>query len=147
MKLSTDRILTTHVGSLPRSHELSEMLLKRDHEQPYDQKEFDSTVREAVAHNVEHQAATGIDIVSDGEASKVSYATYIHQRLSGFGGDQPRKIALDLQDYPDFRKKWPQPPARRPFGAPAASALSPCRIVRRCAGTSPIFATRLERRT
>ncbi|HXX19740.1 MAG TPA: cobalamin-independent methionine synthase II family protein [Candidatus Acidoferrum sp.] len=105
MKLSTNRILTTHVGSLPRSHELSEMLLKKDHEQPYDPHDFDRVVREAVAHNVERQSATGIDIVSDGEASKVSYATYIHQRLTGFGGDQPRKVALDLQEYPDFRKK------------------------------------------
>jgi len=105
MKRSADRILTTHVGSLPRSQQLSEILLKKDHGEPVDPAEFDRTVREAVIANVKQQAATGIDIVSDGEASKVSYATYVHERLSGFGGDQPRKIALDLVDYPDFRKK------------------------------------------
>ena len=105
MKRSADRILTTHVGSLPRSQQLSEILLKKDHGEPVDPAEFDRTIREAVIANVEQQAATGIDIVSDGEASKVSYATYVHERLSGFGGDQPRKIALDLVDYPDFCKK------------------------------------------
>ncbi len=105
MKRSADRILTTHVGSLPRSQQLSEILLKKDHGEPVDPAEFDRTVREAVIANVKQQAATGIDIVSDGEASKVSYATYVHERLSGFGGDQPRKIALDLVDYPDFCKK------------------------------------------
>jgi len=105
MKRSTDRILTTHVGSLPRSQQLSDILLKKDHDKRIDPAEFDRTIREAVIANVEQQAATGIDIVSDGEASKVSYATYVHERLSGFGGDQPRKIALDLVDYPAFRKK------------------------------------------
>jgi 5-methyltetrahydropteroyltriglutamate--homocysteine methyltransferase len=93
------------VGSLPRSQQLSDILLKKDHGEPVDPQEFDRTVQQAVEENVERQAATGIDVVSDGEASKVSYATYVHDRLSGFGGDQPRKIAIDLQDYPDFRKK------------------------------------------
>jgi len=105
MKLSTDRILTTHVGSLPRSAELSDLLLRKDHDEPVDQKQFDRVIREAVADNVARQAAIGIDIVSDGEASKVSYATYIHERLSGFGGDQPRKPALDVAAYPDFRER------------------------------------------
>jgi len=105
VKLSTDRILTTHVGSLPRSAELSDLLLRRDHEEPVDPAKFDRVVRESVADNVARQAAIGIDVVSDGEASKVSYATYIHERLSGFGGDQPRKPALDLAPYPDFRER------------------------------------------
>jgi 5-methyltetrahydropteroyltriglutamate--homocysteine methyltransferase len=105
VKLSTDRILTTHVGSLPRSAELSDLLLRKDHDEPVDPAEFDRVIRESVADNVARQAAIGIDVVSDGEASKVSYATYIHDRLSGFGGDQPRKPALDLAPYPDFRER------------------------------------------
>ncbi|MGD1212101.1 MAG: cobalamin-independent methionine synthase II family protein [Candidatus Acidiferrales bacterium] len=105
MKLSTGRILTTHVGSLPRSQQLSDLLLRKDNGEPVDPAEFDRTIRDAVISNVERQAATGIDIVSDGEASKVSYATYVHERLSGFGGHSDRKISLDLQPYPDLRKK------------------------------------------
>ncbi len=105
MKLSTDRILTTHVGSLPRSAQLSDLLLRKDHDENVDQAEFDRVVREAVADNVARQAAIGIDVVSDGEASKVSYATYVHERLTGFDGDQPRKPALDLSPYPDFRER------------------------------------------
>jgi 5-methyltetrahydropteroyltriglutamate--homocysteine methyltransferase len=105
VKLSIDRILATHVGSLPRSPELSDLLLRKDHGEPFDAAEFDRVVRESVADNVARQAAIGIDIVSDGEAGKVSYATYIHERLSGFGGDQPRKPALDLAPYPGFRER------------------------------------------
>jgi 5-methyltetrahydropteroyltriglutamate--homocysteine methyltransferase len=105
MKLSTDRILTTHVGSLPRSVQLSDLLLRKDHGEGVDPAEFDRVVRDAVADNVARQAAIGIDVVSDGEASKVSYATYIHERLSGFGGDEQRKPALDLAAYPDFRER------------------------------------------
>jgi 5-methyltetrahydropteroyltriglutamate--homocysteine methyltransferase len=105
MKLSVDRILTTHVGSLPRSPELSDVLLRHDAGEAVDLEEYDRIIREAVADNVARQAAIGIDVVSDGEASKVSYATYVHERLSGFGGDQPRKPALDLSAYPEFRER------------------------------------------
>ncbi len=115
MRLSTDRILTTHVGSLPRSAALCDLLLRKDHGEDVDQAEFDRLVREAVADNVARQAAIGIDIVSDGEASKVSYATYIHERLSGFEGDEPRKPALDLAAYPDFRERIARVAGRQAF--------------------------------
>ena len=105
MRSSTDRILTTHVGSLPRSAELSDLLLRKDHGEEIDQAEFDRVVRESVADHVARQAAIGIDVVSDGEASKVSYATYIQERLTGFEGDQPRKPALDVAAYPEFRER------------------------------------------
>lgn len=105
MRLSADHILTTHVGSLPRSAKLSDLLLRKDHEENFDAAELDRVIRETVADNVARQAAIGIDVVSDGEASKVSYATYIHERLSGFGGDQARKPALDLAPYADFRER------------------------------------------
>ena len=84
MKLSTDRILTTHVGSLPRPQPLIDLMVQRDHGQPYDAPEMRRRVREAVAELVDRQVKTGIDIVSDGEASKIGYATYVKERLTGF---------------------------------------------------------------
>ena len=105
MKLSSNRILTTHVGSLPRSQMVVDLLFKREHGQPYSESEFYSVMAQAVSATVQKQVETGIDIVSDGETSKSGYATYIKDRLSGFSGDTPRQIALDLKDYPEFRSR------------------------------------------
>jgi len=105
MKLSTERILTTHVGSLPRPPAVVDLLFKKERGEPYDAAEFERTMKQAVADVVARQRAVGIDVVSDGEMSKIGYATYIQDRLTGFGGHTDRKIALDLQDYPDLRKK------------------------------------------
>ncbi len=105
MKLSTDRILTTHVGSLPRPQNVVDLLFKKEKDEPYDAAELEHAVGQAIADVVERQSKIGIDVVSDGELSKIGYATYIQDRLSGFGGHQDRQIALDLQDYPEFRKK------------------------------------------
>lgn len=103
--MSADRVLTTHVGSLPREKEVVELLMKRDQGEPYDVDEFDRTMTAAVSATVQKQVATGIDIVSDGETTKIGYATYIKERLSGFGGHSERQIALDLKDYPEFRER------------------------------------------
>lgn len=105
MKLSTDRILTTHVGSLPRDQAVVDMLFRREQGEPYDRDEFDRVMEHAVNATVARQVAIGIDVVSDGETSKIGYATYIKDRLTGFDGDNPRQIALDLQDYPEFRSR------------------------------------------
>jgi len=105
MRLSTDRILTTHVGSMPRPQALVDMLLRKDHGQPYDPAEYDQVIRDAVAAVVKRQVEAGVDVPSDGEASKVSYSTYMMDRLTGFGGDNKRKVALDLAPYPEFREK------------------------------------------
>jgi len=105
MKLSNDRILTTHVGSLPRSQAVVDLLFKREQDEPYDSAEFDRAMNAAVSETVRLQVELGIDVVSDGETSKIGYATYIKDRLTGFEGDSPRQIALDLQDYPDFRSR------------------------------------------
>ena len=102
MKLSSDRILTTHVGSLPREQGVVDQLFRRERGEPYDKAEFDRTMERAVADNVRKQALIGIDVVSDGEASKIGYATYIKDRLTGFDGDSPRQVALDLKDHPEF---------------------------------------------
>jgi 5-methyltetrahydropteroyltriglutamate--homocysteine methyltransferase len=109
MKLSTDRILTTHVGSLPRPQALVDLLVKKDAEQAYDHAEFDRQVTKAVGEIVAHQVAIGIDVVSDGEASKIGYATYIKDRLTGFGGEPfVPKPQRDLADYPEFRNRMTQ---------------------------------------
>jgi 5-methyltetrahydropteroyltriglutamate--homocysteine methyltransferase len=105
MKLSTERILTTHVGSLPRSQAVVDLLFARENAQPYDAAEFDRVMSAAVAATVKRQVAIGLDCVSDGETSKISYATYIKDRLSGFAGDNERLIAADLQAYPELRAK------------------------------------------
>src|SRR5262245_40719699 len=104
-RLSADRILTTHVGSLPRDEGVVDLLLKRDSGEPFDSREFDRTMTAAVSETVRKQVAAGIDVVSDGETAKIGYATYIKERLSGFGGHTERQIALDLKDFPDFRDK------------------------------------------
>ena len=105
MKQSTDRILTTHVGSLPRPQAVVDMLFRREQKEQYDRAEFDGIMADGVTETVRKQVETGIDIVSDGETSKIGYATYIKDRLTGFDGDNPRQVALDLQDYPDFRAR------------------------------------------
>jgi 5-methyltetrahydropteroyltriglutamate--homocysteine methyltransferase len=105
MKLSNNRILTTHVGSLPRSQTVVELLFKREQIESFDRGQFDQVMEQAVADTVRRQVETGLDVVSDGETSKIGYATYIKDRLTGFAGDNPRQIALDLQDYPEFRSR------------------------------------------
>ena len=106
MPTSRDRILTTHVGSLPRSFRAVECLKTREAGQHCDQAEFDAAMREGVDEVVARQLAVGIDIVSDGETSKIGYATYIRHRLSGFElGDVPRATPADLDAYPSFRDR------------------------------------------
>src|SRR5204862_2378048 len=104
MKLSTDRILTTHVGSLPRSAAVVDFLYKKENGEQYDTAGFAAAMQAGVTEAVAKQHAAGIDVVSDGETSKVGYATYIKDRLSGFAGHVPRPPHLDLAPYPDFRE-------------------------------------------
>jgi 5-methyltetrahydropteroyltriglutamate--homocysteine methyltransferase len=105
VKLSTDRILTTHVGSLPRSAALSALLVKKDRGEEYDRATLDRTVRDETVAIVKRQVATGIDAVSDGETGKVGYSTYIHERLTGFSGANTAKPNLDMAPYPEFRRR------------------------------------------
>ena len=105
LKLSVERILTTHVGSLPRSQPVVDMLFQRESGQGYPRAEYERVMDNAVGEVVRRQRQVGIDIVSDGETAKIGYATYIKDRLSGFDGDSPRQVALDLRDHPDFRAR------------------------------------------
>lgn len=99
------RIKTTHVGSLPRSQDVVEFIFARENETPYDQAAFDACMTRAVSDTVRAQVAAGIDIVSDGETSKISYATYVKDRYTGFGGDSPRNAPADLKMFPGFLKR------------------------------------------
>ncbi|MGA9882699.1 MAG: cobalamin-independent methionine synthase II family protein [Candidatus Acidiferrales bacterium] len=105
MKRSTDRILTTHVGSLPRPQEVVDLLFAQDRGEDYDEARFDEVIRRAVTDVVNRQREAGIDIVSDGEMSKISYATYIRHRLTGFEGDSARPTPQDLDDFPEYRDR------------------------------------------
>jgi 5-methyltetrahydropteroyltriglutamate--homocysteine methyltransferase len=102
MKTSQDRILTTHVGSLPRPPELRQMLVRKDQGEAYDKDTLDRLARQAVVDIVRRQVAVGVDIVNDGEMSKPGYSTYIADRLSGFTGHEPAKPRLDTRDHPNF---------------------------------------------
>ncbi|MBN1239025.1 MAG: cobalamin-independent methionine synthase II family protein [Gammaproteobacteria bacterium] len=104
MQRSTDRILTTHVGSLPRTGRVLGFLVGKEQGEPVDAAAFDDALREAVDDVVRRQIEAGIDVVSDGETSKIGYATYIKDRLSGFEGHHPRPPHLDLAPHPEFRE-------------------------------------------
>ena len=98
-------ILTTHVGSLPRTQEVVDFIFAREREEPYDAQDFDAAMTRAVSDTVAKQVAAGIDIVSDGETSKISYATYVKDRYTGFSGDSPRNAPADLKQFPSFLKR------------------------------------------
>ena len=105
MRLSTDRILTTHVGSLPRSEAVTTGVFAIEQGEDVDHEQHCKEVARAVIDVVERQVESGVDAVSDGEMSKLSYATYIKYRISGFDGDSPRRAPADLEDYPTFLER------------------------------------------
>ena len=100
-----DKIKTTHVGSLPRSNELSDLLFKKDKKEKIDTNNFDEIVKRDVKKIVEKQINLGIDFISDGEMSKISYATYVKDRIDGFSGESERKAPQDLDDFPSFKER------------------------------------------
>ena len=100
------RILTTHVGSLPRPQPVVDLLFAQDRGDAFDATEFEATMQAAVSDVVAKQVAAGVDVVSDGEMSKISYATYIRHRLTGFEiGEMPRATPKDLDDFPSFKDR------------------------------------------
>ncbi|HEX7966959.1 MAG TPA: cobalamin-independent methionine synthase II family protein [Stellaceae bacterium] len=113
MKRSTERFLTTHTGSLPRPEALIRAMFAKEEGVPVDDRALKAQIREAVAAIVRKQVEAGIDIVNDGEMSKPSYATYIKDRLNGFGGTSQPLVYQDLVAFPDL--------ARRVFGDPGRS--------------------------
>jgi 5-methyltetrahydropteroyltriglutamate--homocysteine methyltransferase len=102
---SRQRILTTHVGSLPRSQAVTDVLFARDRGELADARAGEEVISQAVGEVVRRQVGAGIDVVSDGEMNKISYATYIKDRLTGFAGDTPREPGQDLVEFPRILQK------------------------------------------
>ncbi len=98
-------ILTTHVGSLPRTQKVVDFIFARERNEPYEEAAFDAAMSEAVLETVGKQKEAGVDIVSDGETSKISYATYVKDRYTGFDGDSPRNAPADLKLFPKFLER------------------------------------------
>jgi 5-methyltetrahydropteroyltriglutamate--homocysteine methyltransferase len=99
------KILTTHVGSLPRSKQVTDLVFAKEAGVPIEKAGFNAIISAAVNDIVAHQKAAGIDLPSDGEMSKISYATYIKDRLTGFDGDSSRRPPADLELFPNFLKR------------------------------------------
>jgi len=95
----------THVGSLPRTQKVVDFIFARENGAPYDAAAFDTAMTEAVSKTVAKQVEAGVTIVSDGETSKISYATYVKDRYTGFSGDSPRNAPADLKRFPSFLKR------------------------------------------
>ncbi|HEX2103757.1 MAG TPA: cobalamin-independent methionine synthase II family protein [Solirubrobacteraceae bacterium] len=120
MKRSTDRILTTHTGSLPRPPQLLAELMRRDRGEPVDADALAARVRAAVADSVRRQTEAGIAVVNDGEAGKIGYSTYVTERLEGFGGEaDPPGPPTDMLEFPDYL-------ARTTGDADAGPAMPAC---------------------
>ena len=101
----SELIRTTHVGSLPRSQRAVDLIFARERGESFDRAVFESTMAEEVEATVERQVASGIDVVSDGETSKIGYATYVKDRYTGFGGDSPRNAPADLKQFPAYLER------------------------------------------
>lgn len=124
MKKSDGRILTTHVGSLPRDRTLADLLIAQEAKKPIDHAQLDQLAASGVAHCVSKQIASGLDIINDGEQPRVGFQTYVGQRLEGFGGTSERDPFKDFADYPDFGAIWAKRGMvmSKVFDAPAANA-------------------------
>ena len=127
MILSRDRILTTHVGSLPRNEALSELLVRREAGESYDQALLDAEMEKSVRHVVAKQKEAGIDIGNDGEQQRVGFQTYVPQRMSGFGGESKRRRGREFEEFPELVQlphaplSQRQPAAERTAGARRAA--------------------------
>jgi 5-methyltetrahydropteroyltriglutamate--homocysteine methyltransferase len=124
MILSRDRILATHVGSLPRSETLSEMLIDREEGRPLSEQQLSDEMDRAVRHVIARQTEAGIDIGNDGEQQRVGFQTYVPRRMSGYGGESKRRVGRDFVAFPalieDLRRRFPK--RSRMQNAPEAQA-------------------------
>src|SRR5271169_5854963 len=125
MQRSTERILTTHVGSLARPPGLLEMMREKEHARPFDPAAFDRLVRDAVRDVVRRQAAAGLDVVTDGEQGKVSFLAYVKERLSGFDQVEgetllPPSWQKEIDDFPEYYQA---------YMSKYSSAVAPMRVM------------------
>ena len=125
MKLSKDKILTTHTGSLPRGEPLSTMLIEDELGKPVDQAQMKAAIDTRVAHVLAKQTEAGVTVINDGEQGRVGFQTYLTQRMSGFGGVSERPYGKDWVTFPGFNERFFQrlpPRIGKVFGAPQAIA-------------------------
>ena len=122
MKRSTERILTTHTGSLPRPSDLLPLIAAAEAGNVADVERLRSRVRSAVAEVVRKQIDAGVDIVNDGEAGKPSYSTYVKDRLTGFHGEADVMAIADLADYPEFGERFARQGVLETLKRPACTA-------------------------
>ncbi|HEX5509327.1 MAG TPA: epoxyalkane--coenzyme M transferase, partial [Pseudolabrys sp.] len=122
MQQSRDRFLTTHTGSLPRPDDLIRMMYAKEEGVPVDPAALAARVRAAVAEVVKKQADAGVDLINDGEMSKPSYATYVKDRLAGFGGAGNTFVYQDLSAFPNLQKRVFGDPGRSRRKTPACNA-------------------------
>lgn len=122
MLMSTDRILVSHVGSLPRPAELSELLIRQEAGATIDTAELNRLVERATAHVIDKQVAAGVDVGNDGEQSRVGFQTYVPRCLCGFGGESKRPPARDQLEFPSYVRQMERrfPQSARVSNAPAA---------------------------
>lgn len=120
--MSHDRFLTTHVGSLPREDDLIELMFAKEDGQDIDPDALEARIGQAVDFVVGKQAKAGIDIINDGEQSKPSYATYIKDRLNGFGGTGNSYVFQDLEEFPGVKERIVSDPGRKHRKTPACNA-------------------------
>jgi 5-methyltetrahydropteroyltriglutamate--homocysteine methyltransferase len=122
---SRERILTTHVGSLPRNPALSDLLVRREASEPFDEKQMAQEMDRAVRHVIEKQAEAGIDSANDGEQQRVGFQTYVPQRMSGFAGVSKRRRGREFEEFPELMKylmhRFPHT-TKGQHGAPEAQA-------------------------
>lgn len=124
MHKSTDRILTTHAGSIPRGEPLGQMLIDEEAGKPVDDSALRSEINSRVSRVLERQAQAGIDVVNDGEQGRVGFQTYVTQRMSGFGGVSKRPYGKEFIEYPQFTKRMMERLGKisKVFDAPEAIA-------------------------
>jgi 5-methyltetrahydropteroyltriglutamate--homocysteine methyltransferase len=124
MRKSTERILTTHTGSIPRGEPLGQMLIDQEAGRPVDEGALRANVEARVAHVLAKQAEAGIDIVNDGEQGRVGFQTYVTQRMSGFGGVSKRPYGKEFIEYPQFTQRMMERLGKisKVFDAPEALA-------------------------
>lgn len=149
MKKSDTRILTTHVGSLPRKAALSDLLIRQEHDEKIDVAELDRLAEQAVKHVIEQQLDAGVDIGNDGEQPRIGFQTYVPQRMKGFGGESKRPTPQDMREFPDFMAimQKRQMARAKVFNAPEARAevkyedlsgvQKECALTRRCMDQAP----------
>lgn len=124
MQRSTERILTTHTGSLPRGEPLSSMLIDQENGKPVDRGALEAAIDTRVTHVIKKQVEVGIDLVNDGEQGRVGFQTYLMQRMSGFGGASQRPYGKEFLEFPQFTERMMQriPKTSKVFNAPQAIA-------------------------